>query len=127
MNNKEPKRISLLTITLVASMGGFLFGFDMAVISGVLPLVQKQFILSAAQEGWFVSSALLGCIIGVAFSGELSDRFGRKKPSCLNRNSLRNVSIGLCTYAILILGYYLPVNWRNRYWDCLKCSSLIYF
>src|SRR5688500_10209782 len=83
MNNKEPKRISLLTITLVASMGGFLFGFDMAVISGVLPLVQKQFILSAAQEGWFVSSALVGCIIGVAFSGELSDRFGRKKPLVL--------------------------------------------
>lgn len=80
MNNVNSKPISLLTITLVASLGGFLFGFDMAVISGVLPLVQKQFILSAAQEGWFVSSALVGCIIGVAFSGELSDRFGRKKP-----------------------------------------------
>ena len=77
--NNEHKRISLTTITLVASLGGFLFGFDMAVISGVLPLVQKQFSLSAAQEGWFVSSALVGCIIGVAFSGELSDRLGRKK------------------------------------------------
>lgn len=81
--NSEQKRISLLTITLVASLGGFLFGFDMAVISGVLPLVQKQFTLSAAQEGWFVSSALVGCIIGVAFSGELSDRLGRKKPLIL--------------------------------------------
>ncbi|TCC93613.1 MFS transporter [Pedobacter frigiditerrae] len=81
--NNEQKRISLLTITLVASLGGFLFGFDMAVISGVLPLVQKQFTLSAAQEGWFVSSALVGCIIGVAFSGELSDRLGRKKPLIL--------------------------------------------
>jgi len=77
------KKISLLTITLVASLGGFLFGFDMAVISGVLPLVQKQFTLTAAQEGWFVSSALVGCIIGVAFSGELSDRLGRKKPLIL--------------------------------------------
>jgi SP family arabinose:H+ symporter-like MFS transporter len=81
--NSEQKRISLLTITMVASLGGFLFGFDMAVISGVLPLVQKQFTLSAAQEGWFVSSALVGCIIGVAFSGELSDRLGRKKPLIL--------------------------------------------
>lgn len=81
--NNEQKRISLLTITLVASLGGFLFGFDMAVISGVLPLVQKQFTLTAAQEGWFVSSALVGCIIGVAFSGELSDRLGRKKPLIL--------------------------------------------
>lgn len=71
-------------ITLIASVGGLLFGFDMAVISGVLPLVQKQFSMSAALEGWFVSSALLGCIIGVAFSGELSDRLGRRKPLLLS-------------------------------------------
>ncbi len=69
----------LIVITAIASLGGLLFGFDIAVISGVLPLVQKQFSFSAAQEGWFVSSALVGCIAGVAFSGELSDRFGRKK------------------------------------------------
>lgn len=77
---KNEKKISLTTITMVASLGGFLFGFDMAVISGVLPFVKTQFALSAAQEGWFVSVALVGCIIGVAFSGELSDRLGRKKP-----------------------------------------------
>ena len=75
--NKGFRNLGL--ITLVASLGGFLFGFDMAVISGVLPLVQKQFGLTAAQEGWFVSAALLGCIAGVAFSGELADRHGRKK------------------------------------------------
>lgn len=69
----------LVVITTVASLGGLLFGFDIAVISGVLPFVQKQFAFSAVQEGWFVSSALIGCIVGVAFSGELSDRFGRKK------------------------------------------------
>ena len=66
-------------ITVVASLGGLLFGFDMAVISGVLPFVRKQFDLTPLQEGWFVSSALVGCIIGVAFSGDLSDRLGRKK------------------------------------------------
>lgn len=76
----KDKSISLSTITIVASLGGFLFGFDMAVISGVLPFVEKQFDLTAVQEGWFVSVALLGCIIGVALSGELSDRLGRKKP-----------------------------------------------
>jgi SP family arabinose:H+ symporter-like MFS transporter len=76
----QNKRTFLMTTTFVASLGGFLFGFDMAVISGVLPLLQKQFTLSAFLEGWFVSSALVGCIAGVAFSGELSDRFGRKTP-----------------------------------------------
>jgi SP family arabinose:H+ symporter-like MFS transporter len=76
-----PKRspFFLIAITIIATMGGLLFGFDMAVISGVLPFVKEQFALSAVAEGWFVSSALIGCIIGVSFSGELSDRLGRKK------------------------------------------------
>ena len=70
---------SFAFICAVASIGGFLFGFDMAVISGVLPLMQAQFSLSPAEEGWLVSSALLGCIIGVAISGILSDNLGRRK------------------------------------------------
>jgi SP family arabinose:H+ symporter-like MFS transporter len=69
----------LFAVTIVATMGGLLFGFDMAVISGVLPFVKEQFSLSSISEGWFVSSALVGCIIGVSFSGEMSDRFGRRK------------------------------------------------
>lgn len=77
MNNSY--KFYLALITVVASIGGLLFGFDMAVISGVLPFVEKQFGLTALQEGWFVSSALVGCIAGVAFSGDLSDRLGRKK------------------------------------------------
>ena len=78
------KKIGIASITIVASLGGFLFGFDMAVISGVLPLVKKQFYLNPLQEGWFVSAALVGCIIGVAFSGELCDRIGRKGPLLLS-------------------------------------------
>lgn len=69
----------LIFITLVASLGGFLFGFDMAVVSGILPFVEHQFSLSPGQLGWFVSSALAGCIAGVIFASDLSDRFGRKK------------------------------------------------
>ncbi len=75
-NRIDVKNLSLITV--VASCGGLLFGFDMAVISGVLPFVERQFHLSAGMQGWFVSSALIGCIIGVAFSGELCDRAGRK-------------------------------------------------
>lgn len=66
-------------ITLIAALGGFLFGFDMAVVSGIIEPLKLQFGLSSAQEGLFVSCALLGCIVGVAFSGYLSDKIGRKK------------------------------------------------
>lgn len=69
----------IFLITLVAALGGFLFGFDMAVVSGIIEPVKKQFGLSPAAEGFFVSCALLGCIAGVAFSGFLADKIGRKK------------------------------------------------
>lgn len=72
-------KIYLALIVIVASLGGLLFGFDIAVISGVLPFVEQQYQLTAVEKGWFVSSALIGCIAGVACSGYLSDRFGRKK------------------------------------------------
>ena len=99
----QTKRISILTITLVASLGGFLFGFDMAVVSGVLPLLQKQFNLSAFQEGWFVSSALVGCIVGVAISGELTDRIGRKKPLLIAAVLFLLSALGCATMPTLFL------------------------
>jgi SP family arabinose:H+ symporter-like MFS transporter len=94
----QEKKISILSVTLVASLGGFLFGFDMAVISGVLPLVQKQFNLSAFQQGWFVSAALVGCIVGVAFSGELADRIGRRRPLLLSASLFLLSALG-CAFA----------------------------
>jgi SP family arabinose:H+ symporter-like MFS transporter len=68
----------LYLVCLVAALGGFLFGFDTAVISGTVSLVKHDFGLNAVSEGWFVSCALLGCIIGVSVSGKLSDQYGRK-------------------------------------------------
>lgn len=68
----------LYLVCLIAALGGFLFGFDTAVISGTVNLVKHDFRLDAVHEGWFVSCALLGCIIGVSISGKLSDKYGRK-------------------------------------------------
>ena len=68
----------LAAVCLVASLGGFLFGFDTAVISGTFGMVETQYSLSKFQVGWFGSSALAGCILGAAVAGVLSDRFGRK-------------------------------------------------
>lgn len=68
----------LTFVSIVSALGGLLFGFDTVVISGTLTPLKSQFTLSPAMEGWLVSSALLGCAIGAAIAGTLSDRFGRK-------------------------------------------------
>ena len=65
-------------LSLVAAIGGILFGYDTAVISGTISGVAAQFSLDAMQQGWFVGCALVGSIGGVAVAGVLSDRFGRK-------------------------------------------------
>jgi MFS transporter, SP family, arabinose:H+ symporter len=71
-------RLYLSLACLVAALGGLLFGFDTAVISGTIDPLEAQYRLSALMKGWIVSSALIGCLIGSAVAGTLSDRFGRK-------------------------------------------------
>jgi SP family arabinose:H+ symporter-like MFS transporter len=68
------------TIAIIAALGGFLFGFDTAVISGALSPLIKYFNLEAdpIMQGWMVSSVLLGSVFGAAISGFLADYFGRK-------------------------------------------------
>jgi SP family arabinose:H+ symporter-like MFS transporter len=68
----------LVWICAVASLGGFLFGFDTAVISGTIEFVESQFLLSKVALGWFGSSALFGCILGSALAGWFGDRYGPK-------------------------------------------------
>ena len=77
-NTTHGSRLYLVLICLVATLGGLLFGYDTAVISGAIGFLQTHFELTAAMKGWAASSALVGCFIGVAFAGELNDRLGRK-------------------------------------------------
>jgi sugar porter (SP) family MFS transporter len=69
----------LYFICFIATMGGLMFGFDVAIISGAIPFIQPYFGWNELELGWGVSSLLVGAIIGAFGSGVLSDIYGRKK------------------------------------------------
>jgi len=69
----------ILFLSFVAALGGILFGYDTAVISGTTDIVSQQFRLDELATGWYVGCALIGSIIGVLVAGLLSDFLGRKK------------------------------------------------
>jgi sugar porter (SP) family MFS transporter len=66
-------------LTCVAALGGLLFGYDTAVISGAIGFLVKHFQLDAHWEGWAAACTLVGCMLGAAAAGTLSDRLGRKR------------------------------------------------
>jgi sugar porter (SP) family MFS transporter len=95
----------LLRISLVSAMGGYLFGFDFAVITGGLPFLREQFGLDAGWEGFTTGSLALGCIVGCFIAGGISDKFGRK-PGLMAAAAiffLSSLSMGLAPN----LGYFI--------------------
>lgn len=68
----------ILGISFISALGGYLFGFDFAVIAGALPFLQKHFSLDAYWEGFATGSLALGAIIGCMVAGSVSDKYGRK-------------------------------------------------
>jgi sugar porter (SP) family MFS transporter len=68
----------IIGISFVSALGGYLFGFDFAVISGALPFLQKQFSLNEYWEGFATGSLALGAVAGCLFAGSYSDKFGRR-------------------------------------------------
>ena len=79
LQKKEGSITFVIGISLVATLGGLLFGYDTAVISGGIGFLQKFFLLDGAMTGWAAGSAIAGCILGAVIAGGLSDKFGRKK------------------------------------------------
>ena len=68
----------ILFISTISALGGVLFGFDTAIISGTIPFLKSHFYLDELMLGWAVSSILIGCGVGALFAGKLSDVFGRR-------------------------------------------------
>lgn len=92
---------TLIKSTVVAALGGLLFGFDTAVISGTTAGLKSTFVLSDLGLGFTVAIALVGTILGAMFAGEAGDRYGR-------RDSLRAMAI---LYLISAVGCGVAWNW----------------
>jgi sugar porter (SP) family MFS transporter len=90
----------VILLTVIAALGGFLFGYDTAVISGTTEDVKVFYELTDFQQGWYVGCAILGCIIGVLMAGKLSDTFGRKPVLMLSAVMFSASGIGCAFYSV---------------------------
>ena len=100
----ELNRPFIWAISLIAALGGLLFGYDWVVIGGAKPFFEKFFQLNTeAMVGWANSCALLGCLAGSLLSGGLSDRYGRKK--------LLLISAFLFAASSVLTGWAVTFSW----------------
>lgn len=81
MNTKNFNIRHIAGISMVSALGGLLFGYDWVVIGGAKPFYEQFFQIAdnPSLQGWAVSCALVGCVVGAVTSGILSDKYGRKK------------------------------------------------
>ena len=79
MPNNSYNRTYILGLSFISALGGYLFGFDFAVISGALPFLRDQFGLDTWWEGLVAASLAVGAALGCLIAGSLSDRYGRRK------------------------------------------------
>lgn len=78
-DSMKSKQAYVIFVTVIAAIGGLLFGFDTAIVAGATRYLKDQFALTSLQEGWAVSVVLIGCMFGAGLAGSISDRVGRKR------------------------------------------------
>ncbi|TAN13483.1 MAG: MFS transporter [Chitinophagaceae bacterium] len=102
-----PKKFYIFRIVLVASVGGFLFGYDGSVITGALPFLTEYFHLSATGQGVAVSSAALGAIVGPLGSLKFAERIGRRK----------TMIVAVICFSVSAIGNALSITiWDFAFW-----------
>lgn len=85
----------ILGISFISALGGYLFGFDFAVISGALPFLRVEFGLDAWWEGFLTGSLALGCIVGCLLARQIADKYGRKPGLMLSAAIFAASSLGM--------------------------------
>ncbi|MFL1440461.1 sugar porter family MFS transporter [Nocardiopsis protaetiae] len=102
--------VHVTMIAAAAAMGGFLFGYDSAVINGAVDAIQAKFEVNSAVLGFTIASALLGCVLGATTAGTMADRYGR----------IRVMQVAGVLFAISAIGSALPFNvWDLTAWRVL--------
>ena len=87
-------KLYILRLAVTAALGGLLFGYDIAVISGTIPFITDFFELTDWWKGFVVSSLYIGCMIGAALAGKMSDRYGRKNMLIVSAIMFAITSVG---------------------------------
>lgn len=103
MANNRVSTTYSLGISFISALGGYLFGFDFAVIAGALPLLRKVFGLTAWGEGFLTGTLALGCMAGCVVAGRLADRYGRRPALMLAAGIFAVSSIGMTLASTLTL------------------------
>ena len=110
-----------LFIALIVSLGGFLFGFDAGIISGVMEYAGPEFNLNDAQSGWVVSSPSFVAMFAMLISGRLSDIVGRKRILLLV--GFFYALSALIGYIVKEFKYHCSVKWLRNTSDALLASK----
>ena len=116
----------IIAISFISALGGYLFGFDFAVISGALPFLKDQFGLNEYWEGFTTGCLALGAIIGCLIAGGLAEKYGRRYGLLTAASIFAISSLGMATANNLTIFYFCTIRSRYRSRNGIYVITFIY-